>query len=150
MTTAERLRNSATVTERCKRLASGPSLRALSTCVHRRCGAFEPAVEQRDAARQLHADATRRTDSARERRDVDQEAATAAATVARAAEVTYRTLEQTRGAAVREIVALLATLRGQHTRLASEHKQQETNRDAHRLKAAVATKSAEHAAHEMT
>ena len=109
-----------------------------------------PAVEQRDAARQLHADATRRTDSARERRDVDQEAATAAATVARAAEVTYRTLEQTRGAAVREIVALLATLRGQHTRLASEHKQQETNRDAHRLKAAVATKSAEHAAHEMT
>lgn len=109
-----------------------------------------PAVDQRDVAGQQLADATRRTNDARQRRDVDQEAATIAATIARAAEVTYRTLEQTRGAEAREIVALLATLRTQHTRLLGEHKQEETNRDTHRLEAAVATKSAEHAAHEMT
>lgn len=97
-----------------------------------------PAITALDAARSRFTEATTRAAGTRQARDTSKLDADAAALAARKAEVEYRTLEETRGAAAREIVAQLAALRVQHGKFVEQQTQEGKRRDAHRLKAAVA------------
>lgn len=108
-----------------------------------------PAITALDGARLRSAEATTRAAGTRQTRDAAAGDADAAVIAARKAEVEYRTLEETRGAAAREIVAQLAALRVQHDKLVGQQKQEGKRRDEHRLAAAVAGANVERATADM-
>lgn len=98
-----------------------------------------PAASAHDSTRQQHSEAATRATAALHRRDADRDAATLAATAARKATLEFRTLEQTRGAAAREIVAQLAMLRERHIKLRADANREGKRRDEYNIKIAVAT-----------
>lgn len=108
-----------------------------------------PASAAYDEARARASEAATRAAGTRQAREASKLDADAAAAAARKAEVEYRTLEETRGAAVREIVAQLAAFRKQRDTLAEQQTKEGKRRDDHRLEAAVADANVKSAAADM-
>lgn len=97
-----------------------------------------PVIAALGSARRQHAEAMTQAEASRQAREARRREAGEAAAAARKADVEYRTLEETRGAAAREIVAQLAVLRDQLRTLDDQQTKEGKRRDDHRLMAAVA------------